>query len=59
MQLETLRHCPLDCLDGLLVALVGLVGIDDHFHEVGIKDQRMDVGGVDSIQLLEAFTNGC
>jgi hypothetical protein len=30
-------------LDGLLVLLVGLVGVDDHLHEVGEEDQTVDV----------------
>jgi hypothetical protein len=38
MEFNALGHCPLDCLDGLLVALVGLIGVDYHFHEVRIEN---------------------
>lgn len=55
VQFATLCHSALHCLNGLLIALVRLVVVDDDLHEVGVEHQWVDIAGVYGSQALKTI----
>jgi hypothetical protein len=41
MQFDSLSHGPFDSFNGFLIAFVGLIGVNNDFHEVRVEDKRM------------------